>query len=175
MLQRHNIDKLKVDRSYKLENVSVRSYNNSKYFTTKSGFNVTDLDDIGDVQDTSTVEEHSNEIKNAEVITVSRLNRGRVCIACRGKVNPIAINSKIGLCTRCSANQRLDKCSMELSAALLIGTDGNTQTLNAFLPIIKDIIEITDISDMNEEVTDPFTITYSSNTINTVYRPKQLE
>ena len=155
----------------------MRSYNNAKYLTTsKSGFTVTALDDIGEVHDKQEEEDPtSNELKNVEVITISHFTKKRMCISCKGKVDQI--NTKIGKCTKCSAGQKMDKCPLEMSATLLVGTDGNTRSLKIFLPMIKAILNTDEISENEEEIieglliADPFTVTFTrANTINGVYR-----
>ena len=85
---------------------------------------------------------------------VSHFNRGKVCISCvKGRVDPK--NQRIGQCTRCSATQRLEKCSISVSASLLIACEDKNLTLQASLPMIQSI---TSDSKINED-TDEDTIT----------------
>lgn len=106
-------ENIEVDHSYEIANASVGSYNNAKYLTTsKSGFTVTALDDIGEVHDKPEELPTSNELKDAEVITISHFTKQRACISCKGKVD--RVNERIGKCTKCSAGQKIDKSPLQL-------------------------------------------------------------
>ena len=173
------INILEQDKSYKLDNLTVRSYNGSKYLTLpKSEFVVKNVDDIGEVKEEQVVMDYKeNEIIDAEVTAVADFVQGRVCISCQCNVEPI--NERIGRCTQCSITQRLDKCSKSMSANIIVQYNGRVRTFNAFLPMIQAITE----NDTIDEDTDPdkvvesllmasvfnFTFTYN-NTITSVYR-----
>ena len=134
-----DIGSLKVDESYQLKNLSVRSYMNQKYLSpVKSGFDFVAIEDIGTVMDKPAEDENPYELKNVEVAAISHFNRGRVCIVCKGKVEPT--NNRLGICCKCSATQRLDKCPLEISVKLLVGPQGSTRTLYAYLPMIQVIV-----------------------------------
>ena len=75
------------------------------------------------------------------------------CITCKGKIYPI--NDKIGVCSRCSMTQRLDKCAQQLSAKLLVAAGEQSRTFVAFIPIIRRITKDETLTDLTstEEIT----------------------
>ena len=102
------------------------------------------------------------------------------CLSCKtGKVNPK--NHHIGVCTKCSATQRLDKCGITMSASLLIDCEGHTQTLQASLSMIQSIAADGNITNESDEslvidgllMAKPFSMTFKNNYINAVYREQQ--
>lgn len=183
-LWQENINKLEEKKSYELKNLIVRSFNQSKYLTlAKFEYGITCVEDITDVKEELDIlhgHTEQNEIIAAEIVAVSNLMQCRSCTACQSRVD--VVNERIGRCSnsRCSAIQRLDKCSKSMSANLLICCDGCMPQRNfkAFLPMIK---AIADDDTINEDadpdkvcesllMAAPFNFTYMYNTITSVYR-----
>ena len=165
MLWNQDMDKLEIGKSYELKNLTVGEFN-MKYLTLpkSTGLDMVALEDIGAVKDIPDDVDNPYELKNAEVVAVSRFTRGSFCISCNGKVDPI--NARIGKCTRCSASQRLDKCKVNMSVNILVGPNGNTRSLYAYLPMIKAIMQNETITENTNEddivdgllMADPFSL-----------------
>ena len=162
------IGKLEVDKSYLVENLLVKSFNNVKYLTPpKSGCRIVPKD-IGQVEEES--DSDKNEWENAEVIGITHIGCHVGCITSKEKINPL--NDKIGVCSKCSMTQHLDKCTQQLSAKLLVAAGDKTRTVVAFIPIIRLITQddtLTDLTSIDEITTqllmsDPFTMTYTPRT-----------
>lgn len=99
------------------------------------------------------------------------------------------VNGKIGVCSKCSVSQRLDKCAQQLSAKLLVIAGDKSHTVVAFIPIIHQITKdhaLTDLTNPDltnpDELTtqllmsDPFSTTYTpNNVINAVYHNKSVD
>ena len=90
-LWQDNIGKIevdKVDNSCELKDLIVNSYSGTKYLAPpKSGFTITPLDDKGAVEE-SDDESVKNELTDAEVAAVMHYTSGKVCISCKGKIEP---------------------------------------------------------------------------------------
>ena len=144
-LWQDDIGKLDVEQSYHIQNLLVRSYDGSKYLTPpKSGSTITPKDDIGAVEEPED-EEDKNELVDADVIAVPYIAANKICVSCKGKVD--SLNEHIGRCTKCSTLQRLDKCSQQLSAKLIVGIQDRSLHLHAFLPMIRRITNDDTITD----------------------------
>ncbi len=120
-LRQDDIGKMEFDKSYLVENLLIKSFDSVKYLTPpKSGCKITMQDDISQVEDEP--ESDRNELEDAEVVGVTYIGCHSGCITCnccKGKIDPV--NDKIGVCSKCSMSQRLDKCAQQLSEKLLHG------------------------------------------------------
>ena len=127
-LWQKDIGQMELHKSYLLQDVVIKSYNNTKYLTPpKSGCKIIPHDDIGSVQDEPETE--NNKMDEAEVCGISYIGCHSSCITCKGKMTPL--NDKIGVCSKCKMSQRLDKCGKQLSAKLLVSAGGKFHTLVA--------------------------------------------
>ena len=149
----------------------VKSYDGSKYLTTSKSehIKITPKDDIGEVEQ----EYCDNEMNDAEIVSVTYINTHKACITCKGKVD--IDDDKIGICSKCSTSQRLDKCNEQISAKLIVAAGDKRRTLVAFLPIIHQIIkdDTTDVDEITTQLlmSDPCTLTFSAkDIINSVNR-----
>ena len=180
VLWQQDVNKLKIGTSYQLENLLVKTYNGSKYFTVeKSGCSCHECDDIdiGEVDQLAMLEE-KREIIDAEVVGVSNLLFKYTCFTCKVGTTFDVVNEKVGKCTKCDLIQRLDKCPHTLSAKLIVCAKDENHSLLAYLPTIKAIIkdndldDDTDFNDLNlDDITcqllmaSKFHITYTANNV----------
>ena len=180
-LWQDDVDKLVLDKCYKMEKLIMQSFKGEKYLSPpkQSGSSIIQIDDIGTVEDLEEPEEDDeNEIQDAEVVGVSHISSNSMCISCSGKVE--GTTGMIGQCTKCSTVQRLDRCKKQLCCKVVLRNDnGQSKDLNVFLPMMRKIISnetITDEDEIEEVVTkllmaEKFTARYSaSNTVIAVSR-----
>lgn len=170
----NDINTLKLEHSYHLEGLTVRSFDGKKYLTPpKSGFTVTPLKDIGAVEEPPEITKP--EPVDATVVGVLFIANTKACITCKGKIQEIT--PQIGRCTKCNMMQRLERCTKQLYAKLLVSVGQHDHQLHAYLPMIKLITKddtITDDTHTDEVTTqlllsDPFQTTWTpSHVINSV-------
>ncbi len=175
-----DIGKLPDGESYRLRNMSVRSYNGRKYLAMpREDATIETVSNIGEVEedDGELQEEESQQLilRNAQVISVATLETYYRCMSCgsgRVSANEGSL-SNIGYCSKCPAAQLLSPSRGEQWAAKLIvaeGSTGTTVTLHAYGEIVKEIAE-QDVSTESLLTSSPFTVYYGrSNVIAKVYR-----
>ena len=171
-----DIDKIELDKSYQLQNVAVRTFDNKKYLTpVKSGFAIIEKEDIGATAEA--LPNTSNKLHEAQVIGVSSLEIYDECIACKSKVT--ATKETIGVCSKCSLAQHLEKCIKQLTVKLLIDSNEQRKSLLAFLSTVQMIVGTETLSPTSSAediitlllMADPFSVQFSSKDIITaVYR-----
>jgi hypothetical protein len=118
------------------------------------------------------------QFADAEVVGVNDLVHRKICFKCRGTVDEL--DEIIGVCSRCSLAQRMDRCILGLSAKLSIHNCDADEilTLSASHSIVQKITEndAIDESTTMEDLTKmllmskPFTITYTGSLITSVHR-----
>ena len=139
-----------------------------KYLTPSNfAFTFTPTDDIGEVALNIDATTPYNKIASASVGGVERVTKNLMCLTCKEKV--VAANAVIGRCSVCNMSQRLDSCTHQLSARLLIIHDDPRTSLLAFLPAIQAITNDNTISFHTDPVdiefqlllSGPFTLKYN--------------
>ena len=133
------VNTIKVGKSYNIDNISVRVCNSKKYLSSNDNTLLTEVDNIGDVSETSVETNHQNEI-NGEIIEVVSSDSYSCCISCKAKVSPVA-NSIIGQCHKRGMKQQIQRCPNSSTAnALLSNLDDQTKTtVTIFSEMIKKI------------------------------------
>ena len=108
VLWEDKIDSLTVNKTYKFENVTVRSYNNNKYVSSQAS-SVKEVEDIGEVivPSDSDYEQTSvsQKVIEGEVTGVSSVDSYSSCFSCMGKVKEL--NQMVGECTKCTMKVKL--------------------------------------------------------------------
>ena len=162
-----DIGKLTQDESYKFTNLVVRTYNREKYLSLpREGASIQKIEDIGDVDENET-EDTATTVYGAQVLSAS-LDKYCVCLSCKKKVMPTT--EHLGRCTSCSALQRLDKCTTQMSAKLVLSSGTDYLTLLCFGSNLSDIVQEKAITEANLIEAPPFTLTYDINVITRVRR-----
>ncbi len=80
------------------------------------------------------------------------------CIACNKRVE--ASSETLGQCVKCSAFQRLDRCASDVSAKVLIESNGNRHTLHMYLHSICQIPAGDDLTADTEDETISLCLTF---------------
>lgn len=108
-----DIGKLKEGGSYKLSDVSVRSYDGEKYLSFVCGSSLISMDD-------AEAEVKEDTMEDCEVIGVYAFNAYPTCLSCKQKVTA---SDKLGTCVKCGMKQKLDRCKFHVTAKLMISKD----------------------------------------------------
>ena len=171
-LWQNDMQKLELGKSYMIEYATIKSFNNVKYLSTpKIGFNVTPIDDIGEVKQLED-DPTNDRVENAIIFGVESIIHHKVCIKCQGNVDDL--DGIIGTCCKCGMTQRMDRCTTELSARLFISAGPEAKEyMTAFKinmqKIMQDDTSIEDMTDTDIKtqllMSDPFSFTFSMNNV----------
>lgn len=94
-------NQLKEGSSYSFDNVTIRSYNGSKYLSAGEKALINSIDDIGYVVDNLCSNETGRIlIMKAEIVQVVGIDSYNSCRNCSGKITETS-NPEIGECTKC--------------------------------------------------------------------------
>ena len=99
-------DDIVINKSYKLDKMKIRMYNDVKYLSVSSCTTIESIGDIGHVanlsSDSELIPDRGNRLFNGSIVAVVSTDIYTSCINCKGKVN--TLTSIIGQCNRCKAN-----------------------------------------------------------------------
>lgn len=147
----NHIGVLEEDRSYRFNNVTVRSFNGVKYLSLSEASTITAIDDIGEI-----VEEYPNEgqtlkVVEAEIHGVLNIEEYKSCMSCQAKV--VEVNMGIGQCGKCGMKMKITRCENSTVARLLLtDTDDNKHKVTAFSKVIADIVKDSSGLDTSEKL-----------------------
>ena len=100
-------DQLKEGNSYKFENVTIRSYNGSKYLSAGEKAVISSVEDIGYIVDDLCCDKTGRiMVVKAEIVEVTSIDSYKSCRNCNGKVAETK-NLEIGECTSHAVWQQL--------------------------------------------------------------------
>ena len=141
VLWESDVGKLTIEKSYKVENMTVRVYKDSKYLSLSDTSVATDIDDIGEVtsQPDNLQSQNENRIIEGEIIAVVYAEEYTSCFTCNAKVKEI--NEIIGECTKCGLKLKLKRCSSAATARVKF-QDRNSHKIDVTL-FGKEIESIT--------------------------------
>ena len=116
-----DMNKLKEDYSYRLINVTIRTFNGSKYLSLSEKSYIEEITDIGDVVDEgATMGEGSIKIvKKGEIVGVMNIEVHNSCRVCKAKV--MAVNDMMGECSKCGMKVKMNKCSKSKVTRFTVG------------------------------------------------------
>ena len=101
-----HVDDVQEDKSYKLMNVIVRSFNGSKYISVGQESEVVTIEDIGEVIDNSTIEDSGcAKVCKGEIIGITSVETYRGCINCSAKV--VEMSGILADCNKCSTKMKI--------------------------------------------------------------------
>lgn len=157
------IGKVKKERSYRFSKMMVRAFKGKKFLSTsKTGSEVEEIDDIGEVEvdDEQEVEGEEREkngpggqIKGVKIVGVERFFQYNGCFKCSGRVEEDKDDADFGECAKCKMYQCLEGCKHNISVQLTLKSeDGSIVTLRAFDKVLCDITKTTDSKDVNMKV-----------------------
>lgn len=151
-LWEENIDALEEQQSYHLKKFVVREYSCQKYLVKgRDGSEMLRIDDIGEVDTTGDVfKEGAVETwTDVSIIAVPQLDRYKVCLVCKARVEPST--PLFGQCSKCGVQQRMDVCGEQISAKMLIMSNGMMATVSGFGKIVYDIVGVSTSMPVNQE------------------------
>ena len=159
--------------SYALRNVVVRQFRGTKYLSmAKSGSTITGTDDIGATieYDPECDDLQRRELQQCIIIAVLSLDTYKACLSCKARVE--ATEQSLGICSKCSLMQRIDKCVDQLSAKLMLQEqNGTITTLSAFGTLLQQMSMVPVATDVTQETllkAPPLqTITYNDKNVAT--------
>ena len=144
VLWEDDINKLVINKPYKLDKMKIRMYNDVKYLSVSSCTIIESIDDIGHVanpsSDSELIPDRGNRLFNGSIVAVVSTDTYTSCINCKGKVN--TLTSIIGQCNRCKTKMKLSSCQETSTANILfkpIGTGFGDELLR--LVIFGDQID----------------------------------
>ena len=135
------IGSLQPNTSYCLKNFVVREYSSVKYLSIgRSDSSIEEISDIGEVQVfQSSVDDQQKELSNARIVAVMQLDKYKVCLRCKARVEPCT--PPLGRCSEleCNMLQHYEVCSELLSAKLLFLHNSKMISLNVFGPMLQQM------------------------------------
>lgn len=145
--------------SYSLSNVVVKNFQGAPYLSMVNHRSVV----------TESGDEDEHVISNVLIIGVRKFENYMSCLEsdCEGQVTQV--QSLIGKCSECSMPQRIDRCSHQLFAELLVQEEQDTQrhvTLSGCGEVLCKIADI--LSDVTAETllnAAPFSVTYNNKNV----------
>ena len=109
------------NKSYKLSNATVGSFNGAKYLSLGEGCDVQEIEDIGEVIDDENVASQSGSAKvvKGEIVAVIAIDMYKGCHKYNAKM--INGNGPVGVCSKCSTKMKLIKRTDHCVANVILG------------------------------------------------------
>ena len=138
-----------VEKSYSVCNITVKSFTNYKYFSSNDDTTIAEIDDIGQLTNSSP---DSLPSIFGQIVGVVCFDNYQSCLTCKAKVHAIKPTSAIGQCSKCGLKQKLASCQMNSSARVIIQEESSKEkvTLSIFNASIQKLTN-TIISDDSTE------------------------
>jgi len=164
-------NQLKEGSSYNFENVTIRSYNGSKYLSAGDKALINSVADIGYVvDDLCSTETGRMLVMKAEVVQVISIDSYNSCRNCNGKITTTS-NPEIGECTKCNSKLKISKSKSQSIARIILQEDNGTERkVTLFGEAIKTISDVTkhmaaieDTSDLSDLLLMSPQLTYTVN------------
>lgn len=132
VLWQEQIGELLINKSYKLEKIAVKMYNDIKYLSVSSNTVITLIDDVGEVANSPTddilVPDNGNRVLEGCIVGVISIDQYPSCFNCKGKVD--TVSPTMGQCSRCTMQIRMNSCDKGTTANLVFQPDsGNKEKI----------------------------------------------
>ena len=114
---------VQMSKSYRIIGATVKFYNGEKYLSTTENSEITEIDDLKEVNE-NTIDVRKNEYFTAEIVGVISYKGFSSCISCASKV--LDCCNGIGECSKCGLKVRMDKCKKSAAAKVII--EGTTKS-----------------------------------------------
>lgn len=164
------INKMELQKSYKLSGIMVKEYQDKKYLSTPKEISlIEEIDDIGEVEG----EDKPSQEDNVRVVAVEILDSYRKCMKCTSELVPTTEDKELGMCSKCGTMQCIADCKRNLRATLRLKFNGgDVKTLQAFERVVEDIAQKTgeEVSMVTLLKSKPFCMEYGDGTIRSVSR-----
>lgn len=147
-----DVGKLKEGVSYKLLNVGIRSFQNSKYVSLSTQSMINEISDIGEVINVG-LDEKKGGVKTVygEIVMVVGIDEYSACRSCGAKV--VQTSLLVGECSKCGQKMKIGKCKKDSAARFIIEDENGVEfQVSAFTKVIEDIIEDTEGNDISEKL-----------------------
>lgn len=146
-----DVGKLKEGSSYKLLNVTIRTFDNSKYVSLSTLSVIIEVSDIGEVTKVG-LDEKKGGVKTVygEIVMVLGVDEYSACRSCGAKV--VQMSSLVGECSKCTCRQKM-KIAKDSAARFIIESENGIEfRVCAFNKVIDDIIQDTEGTDISEKL-----------------------
>ena len=132
---------VEVGGSYRLEDVTVRSFNGVKYVSVSEKSRIVKVDDVGEVVDEDVAEGSGGMlVVKGEVTGVSPVDEYRSCMNCKGS-KVVELSELVGECRKCGMQIKLRKCAKCMVVQLVIEDEkGEKHRVTAFGEMIERIV-----------------------------------
>ena len=145
------VNVLKEGTSYKLVNVTVRSFNGARYISLGNKTEIQIIDELGDVVE-GDVFDGSGQVKvfKGEIAAVISVEMYTSCRNCSAKVE---CNEDIVACSKCYTKMKASKCGKKsVARAIVEDTVNREHKVTIFSDTINDIILFTESSSDSEDI-----------------------
>ena len=107
-------------KSYKLSNVTVRSFNGAKYLSLGEGCDIEEIEDIGEVIDDENAASQLGKAKvvKGEIVAVVSIDIYKGCRNCNAKM--VDVNGPVGVCSKCNTKMKLARCTDHCVANVIL-------------------------------------------------------
>ena len=141
VLWEQQVDTLEINQSYKMLQVTVRSFNGRKYFSLGEKCEIEKIEDIGEIVDDDLDNGNGGAVVvKGEIVAVIGIDSYRSCRNCNAKVS--TVNEFMGECNKCNAKIKLSRCGEKNVARVIIeDATGKEYKLSIFDEILDHIIE----------------------------------
>jgi len=138
-----NLDELKEEKSYKISNATVRSFNGVKYLSVGERAVITSVGDIGDIVDEAVFAGTGQiVVVEGEIIGVLKMEEYLGCRICNSKVIECG---GIGKCSKCAAKVKISKCeSKQIARVPVVDTNDKEYKMTMFDEIIHQVLGFSD-------------------------------
>ena len=136
------VNTLEINQSYKILQVTVRSFNGCKYFSLGETCEIEEIEDIGEVADDDGLDNGNGGVVvvKAEIVAIIGIESYRSCRNCNAKVS--TVNKFMGECNKCNAKIKLSRCGEKnVARVILEDATGKEYKLSIFDDILDHIIE----------------------------------
>ena len=155
------VGRLEIGKSYYLRHFNVQEYHSKKFLSTpKEGAIIEEIDDLPcSVEAESVTVDDDKNIANPCIVGVSKLDRYKLCLRCKARVEPGCSN--LGRCSKpdCEMLQRYDVCPDYVSAQLLFSC-GSDATILSLFAHNKVLLEMAGVA--NTEITEELLLSLPS-------------
>ena len=135
--------------SYKLMDITIRSFNGVRYLSLSSKSTIQEVGDIGEVVE-GVIDDGEGVVKG-EIVGVVGCDSYSSCKSCKAKV--VEVSEVVGECSKCGMKVKMSRCTKSVAARLVVGGEaGKGHRVTAFNEVVDDIIRGVDGSDVSEEL-----------------------
>lgn len=147
------VNMLKEEHSYKLVNVTVRSFNGAKYVSVSEKSEIQEMDDIGGVVEKDTFDGNGKlKMFEGEIVTVMSVEMYSSCRNCNAKVES---SKGIVVCGKCNSKMKALKCAKKGVARVIVeDTAQQEHKLTIFSEVIDSILNHVNLSSSDVDVAE---------------------